>query len=36
MRTRQIIAYVGLAMVILIMLLAFKNDFERMWNLFFS
>ena len=36
MRTRQIIAYVGLAMVILIMLLAFKNDIERMWNLFFS
>lgn len=36
MRTRQIIAYVGLAMVILLMLLAFKNDFERMWNMFFT
>ena len=36
MRARQIIAYIGLAMVILIMLLAFKNDIERMWNLFFS
>ncbi|MFA5624271.1 MAG: RIP metalloprotease RseP [Bradymonadales bacterium] len=36
MRTRQIIAYIGLAMVLLLMLLAFKNDFERMWNLFFS
>ncbi len=36
MRTRQIIAYIGLAMVALILLLAFKNDLERMWNLFFS
>ena len=36
MRTRQIIAYIGLAMVILLLLLAFKNDIERMWNLFFS
>ena len=36
MRTRTTIAYIGLAMVILIMMLAFKNDIERMWNLFFS
>ena len=36
MRTRQIIAYIGLAMVALLLLLAFKNDLERMWNLFFS
>ncbi len=36
MRTRQIIAYIGLAMVALLMLLAFKNDIERMWNLFFG
>ena len=36
MRTRQIIAYVGLALVALLIMLAFKNDLERMWNLFFS
>ncbi|MBO4350065.1 MAG: site-2 protease family protein, partial [Proteobacteria bacterium] len=36
MRTRQIIAYIGLAMVALLIMLAFKNDIERMWNLFFS
>ncbi|MBQ8036765.1 MAG: RIP metalloprotease RseP [Proteobacteria bacterium] len=36
MRARQIIAYVGLAMVAMLILLAFKNDIERMWNLFFS
>ncbi len=36
MRTRQIIAYIGLAMVIMLLMLAFKNDLERMWNLFFS
>ncbi len=36
MRARQIIAYIGLAMVILLLMLAFKNDIERMWNLFFS
>lgn len=36
MRARQIIAYIGLAMVLLILMLAFKNDIERMWNLFFS
>jgi len=36
MRARQIIAYIGLAMVALLMLLAFKNDIERMWNLFFG
>ncbi|MBQ4359037.1 MAG: RIP metalloprotease RseP [Proteobacteria bacterium] len=35
-RARQIIAYVGLAMVAMLLLLAFKNDIERMWNLFFS
>lgn len=36
MRARQIIAYVGIAMVALLMLVAFKNDIERMWNLFFG
>ena len=36
MRTRQIIAYIGLAMVALLIMLAFKNDIERLWNLFFS
>lgn len=36
MRTRQIIAYIGLAMVALLMMLAFKNDIERLWNMFFS
>ena len=36
MRARQIIAYVGLALVALLLMLAFKNDLERMWNLFFS
>lgn len=36
MRARQIIAYVGVAMVALLMLVAFKNDIERMWNLFFG
>ncbi|MCL2326038.1 MAG: RIP metalloprotease RseP [Proteobacteria bacterium] len=36
MRTRQIIAYVGLAMVGLLMMLAFKNDLERLWNMIFS
>ncbi|MBR4986117.1 MAG: RIP metalloprotease RseP [Proteobacteria bacterium] len=36
MRARQIIAYVGLAMVAMLLLLAFKNDIERLWNLFFS
>lgn len=36
MRTRQIIAYIGLALVLMLLMLAFKNDLERMWNLFFS
>lgn len=36
MRTRQIIAYIGLAMVALLLVLAFKNDLERLWNLFFG
>lgn len=36
MRTRQMIAYIGLALVLLILMLAFKNDIERMWNLFFA
>lgn len=36
MKTRQIIAYVGLVLVALLIMLAFKNDLERMWNLFFS
>ena len=36
MRTRSIIVYIGLAMLALLMLLAFKNDIERMWNLFFG
>lgn len=36
MRARQMIAYIGLALVLLLLMLAFKNDIERMWNLFFS
>ena len=36
MRTRQIIAYIGFVLVILLLLLAFKNDFERYWHLLFS
>ncbi len=35
-RSRQIIAYIGLAMVALLLVLAFKNDLERLWNLFFG
>lgn len=36
MRTRQMIAYIGLALVLLLLMLAFKNDIERLWNMFFS
>lgn len=36
MRARQIVMYIGLALVLLLLMLAFKNDIERMWNLFFS
>ena len=36
MRTRQMIAYIGLALVLLLLMLAFKKDIERLWNLFFS
>ena len=35
-RTRQIASFVGLAMVIFLMLFAFKNDFERYWSDFFG
>ncbi len=36
MRARQIVMYIGLALVLLLLLLAFKNDIERVWNMFFS
>ena len=36
MRARQIVMYIGLALVLLLLMLAFKNDIERVWNLFFS
>lgn len=32
MRTRQIISFVGLAIIVFLMLLAFKNDIERYWS----
>jgi len=31
-RTRQIAAYIGFAMIVMIMILAFKNDIERNWD----
>ncbi|MFP4600637.1 MAG: site-2 protease family protein, partial [Persicimonas sp.] len=31
-RTRQIAAYIGIAMIIFLMVLAFKNDIERNWD----
>lgn len=31
-RTRQIAAYIGFALIIMIMVLAFKNDIERNWD----
>ena len=31
-RTRQIAAYIGFAMVVMVMVLAFKNDIERNWD----
>lgn len=31
-RTRQIASYVGFVMIVLVMLLAFKNDIERNWD----
>ena len=33
-RTRQIAFYVGFTMIVMLMLLAFKNDFERYWDSF--
>ncbi len=36
MRARQIIAYIGLAMIALLLMLALKNDLERLWNAFFG
>ena len=33
-RTRQIAYYIGLGMIVLLMLLAFKNDIERYWQNF--
>ncbi|MDX9724419.1 MAG: RIP metalloprotease RseP [Myxococcota bacterium] len=35
-RTRQIASFVGLAIVVFLMLFAFKNDFERYWSLVFG
>lgn len=31
-RTRQILTYIGLALIIMLMLLAFKNDIQRNWQ----
>ncbi|QDG49886.1 RIP metalloprotease RseP [Persicimonas caeni] len=31
-RTRQIAAYIGIAMIVFLMVLAFKNDIERNWE----
>lgn len=31
-RTRQIASYVGFAMILMLMVLAFKNDIERQWD----
>lgn len=31
-RTRQIAAYIGFALIVMIMVLAFKNDIERNWD----
>jgi regulator of sigma E protease len=31
-RTRQIAYYVGFSMIVLLMLLALKNDIERYWQ----
>ena len=32
MRTRQIIQYIGVAMILLLMVFVFKNDIERYWS----
>lgn len=31
-RTRQIATYIGFALIVMLMLLAFKNDIERNWQ----
>ena len=31
-RTRQIAAYVGFTMIVMLIVLAFKNDIERQWD----
>lgn len=31
-RTRQILTYIGLALIVMLMVLAFKNDIERNWQ----
>ena len=33
-RTRQITSYIGLGLIVMLMLLAFKNDIERYWQTF--
>jgi regulator of sigma E protease len=33
-RTRQIAMYIGFVMIVLVLLLAFKNDIERSWEKF--
>ena len=35
-RTRQIAYYIGFSIIVLLMLLAFKNDIERYWQDFAS
>jgi regulator of sigma E protease len=36
LRTRQIASFVGLAIVVFLMIFAFKNDIERYWQVFFG